>query len=195
YYQGLSSQRFFYRKMTYNDTFSWMEFYYDNPNLKYLGFDLNRPIEVMAKAWIEAQKERYENNAFGQLGIISKANNDLVGSMGFKISAYCDEGEIEKMTGIKPAYWRQGVGKEASIAMINAVFENDLAKSIIGTRHIDNDSSRKYTQNLGFEDLEIIETSTRQIVKYRLTKTAWEQKRDSGYFEGKRSFEKSITYF
>lgn len=185
YYQGLSSQRFFYRKMTYNDTLSWMEFYYDNPNLKYLGIDLNRPIETMAKAWVEAQKERYENNTFGQLGIISKVNNDLVGTIGFKISAYCDKGEIEKMTALKPTYWKQGIGKEASIAVINAVFENDLAKSIIGTRHIDNDSSRKYTNGLGFEDIEIIQTSIRKLVKYRLTKTAWEQKIDSGYSERK----------
>ncbi len=181
YYEGLSSQRFFYRKVSYDDAQSWMEFYDNNPCLKYLDFDYNRPPEALAHRWIRMQIERYDKNAFGHLGIISKATNELVGRIGFKLTEHCVQKEIEKTTAIKPAYWRQGVGREATITLINAAFKNGWAESVIGVRHIDNISSGKFNYNLGFKDTDIIQTSTRLVVKYRLTKTDWEKKRDYYY--------------
>ena len=141
YYQGCSSQRFVYRKLSHQDMISWLAFYENNPNLKYLGINLNRTNDEMAKAWIATQMERYEQNAFGQLGIISRTTNTLVGTMGFKITAYCEEDEIEQAIAIKPAYWQQGIGKEAATTLINAVFENNWAKAVIGLRHIENSNA------------------------------------------------------
>ncbi len=181
YYEGLSSKRFLYRKLTSNDVESWMDFFYNNPNLKYVDFDLNKPIKAMAEVWIGQQMERYVNNTFGQLAIVSKQNNCLVGLIGFKISKYCGDNEIEKMTSIKPTYWRQGIGKEANISLINTVFENDLAKAVIGIRHTDNIISKKYNTKLGFENECVIQTGTRKAVKIRLTKKAWKAKRDYYY--------------
>lgn len=183
YYEGLSSKRFFYRKLTPDDVESWMEFFYNNPSLPYLDFDLNRPVKTMSEVWIGQQLERYTNNTFGQLAIVSKQNNHLVGLIGYKISKYCGDNEIEKMTAIKPTYWRQGIGKEVNIILINAVFENDLANAIIGIIHIDNVVSRKYNTKFGFEDECIVQTGTRKAVKIKLTKKAWKEKRDHYYPE------------
>ena len=173
YYDGLSSRRFYYRKLNYLDVGSWMEFYEKNPCLKYLGIDLNRTNYEMAKAWIEAQLERYEENRFGQLGIYAKENMELVGTIGFKKTKYCGANEIEKATAIKPRFWKQGIGTEGSIALTNFIFENGLANSIIGIRHIDNHNSKKYTQALGCVEKEIIQENDRKVVKYQITKSRW----------------------
>lgn len=182
YYQGLSSQRFYYRKLTHEDIESWVVFYENNPNLKYLGINLNRTNDEMAKAWIDAQTERYEQNAFGQLGIVSKGTNTLVGTMGFKITPFCEEGEIEQAIAIKPDYWRQGIGKEATITLINAVFENNWVKAVIGLRHVENGSSEKFNHALGFKDIQTLEDQDRLVMKYKVTKVEWEQKRAFYYF-------------
>lgn len=173
YYDGLSSPRFFFRKLTYNDIVSWMDFYENNPNLKYLGIDLNRMRYEMAKAWIDTQIERYEKNNFGQLGIILKETDELVGTIGLIISKYCKQGTIEIAIAIKPAYWKNGISKEASTTLINAVFENNFAETIIGLRHIDNYASQKYTQSLGFDVIGVQKDDLRTAVVFRLTKATW----------------------
>jgi len=178
YYEGLGSQRLFFRKLTYKDINSWMEFYKDNPNLKYLGIDLNRDCDEMAKAWIDTQIERYEKNTFGQLGIIFKETKELVGTGGFKISEYCQEGTVEIAVAIKPTHWRKGIGKEANITLINAVFKNSLAHTIIGRRHIDNYPSQKFNYDFAFEDISILKDNKRLVVKFQLTKARWEENND-----------------
>ena len=176
YYHGLSSPRFFFRKLTYDDIVSWMDFYENNPNLKYLGIDLNRTRYEMAKAWIDTQIERYEKNNFGQLGIILKETDELVGTVGFIISKHCKQGTIEIAIAIKPAYWKNGIGKEASITLINAVFENNFAETIVGRRHIDNYASQKCIQSLGFDEIGIQKEDLRTVVVFRLTKATWIKK-------------------
>ncbi len=173
YYHELHSKRFFYRKLTQNDVESWLDFYQNNPNLQYLGINLNRTDEEMAKAWVHTQMKRYENNAFGQLGIVARTSHELVGTIGYIKSSYCEEGEIEKATAIKPTYWRRGIGIEASMTLIDAVFHNNLASAIIGKRHIDNMKSMYFYQRMGFRDIRTIKEEDREIVKFRLTKEIW----------------------
>lgn len=175
YYQNLSSERLILRKLTTQDINSWQAFYINNPNLKYLGIDLNRSIEVMSKAWIDAQLERYSNNQFGQLAIILKSTNDLLGTIGFIIDERCEKGEIIKATAIKPQYWGQGIATEASIILCNAVFENDWAEKIIGFRHQENFLSQKLSRRLNFTDIATIKELNRKVTKYQLTKQTWEQ--------------------
>ncbi|MFK7948569.1 MAG: GNAT family N-acetyltransferase [Saprospiraceae bacterium] len=178
YYNGIETERFVLRKLTYDDVESWKAFYINNPNLKYLGIDLNRTISRMAKAWIDAQVERYQQNAFGHLGIISKENGELVGTMGFKYGEHCSEGEIEKMTAIKPVFWRKGIATEVSIGIINAIFENQLARAIISVAHIDNDASLNNNVKLGFENVALIQGDERQIMKTQLKYDVWLKKHD-----------------
>ncbi len=181
YYQPFFSQRLCYRKLTKEDRISWTAFYHQNPNLKYLKIDLNRPVEVMANAWIQAQIDRYERNEFGQLGMYLRFTDELIGTIGFKISEYCEAQEIEKLISIKPAFWKQGYGTEASQAVINTIFEHDLAKAIISIRHTDNQGTAKLWAILGFEELEKVQQTNRVAIKARLLNTKWKA-RQSFYF-------------
>jgi [ribosomal protein S5]-alanine N-acetyltransferase len=184
YYEGLNSPRLSYRKLTYQDIDSWAAFYQDNPNLKYIGIDLNRTPREMATSWIATQLQRYESNNFGQLGIVIKDTEELVGTVGFINHKYSEEGLlVEKGTAIKPVYWRKGFGTEASITLINYIFENNLAQKIIGHRHIDNIESQKMSQKLGYKETEIIQQAHRIAVKYELTKDDWLEKKDFFYVE------------
>lgn len=177
YYQPFFSQRLYYRKLTIEDSISWTAFYHHNPNLKYLNIDLNRPVKVMAKAWIQAQIDRYEQNEFGQLGMFLQSTDELIGTIGFKISEYCEAQEIEKLISIKPAFWKQGYGAEASQAVINTIFEHHLAKAVISIRHIDNQGTANLWARLGFQELETIHQNGRLVVKARLTAQKWEAHR------------------
>ncbi|MCB9290620.1 MAG: GNAT family N-acetyltransferase [Lewinellaceae bacterium] len=114
------------------------------------------------------------------MGIILKETDELVGTVGFIISKHCKQGTIEIAIAIKPAYWKNGIGKEASITLINAVFENNFAETIVGRRHIDNHASQKCTHSLGLEEIGKLKEDLRTAVMFRLTKATWIKKH--GFF-------------
>jgi RimJ/RimL family protein N-acetyltransferase len=125
------------------------------------------------------------------LGCLS--DNLVCAPIGFIINKYCKERTIEKATAIKPTYWRKGIGKEASITLINAAFENNLAKKIIGHRHIDNQSSQKFTYDLGFKDIRVLKEDRRTVVKYQLSKNRWKEKHGFYYLTSLLTSAKKLT--
>lgn len=173
YYYGLNSERLSLRKLTHDDISSWTEFYDNNPNLEYLDIDLNRTNVAMATAWIDTQINRYEKNEFGQLGIILKATDELVGTIGFLINEKCAADELVKATAIKPRFWSQGIAREASILIIDANFKYQWSNKIWGFRNKNNILSQHFNQKLGFVDIAIIEEENRSTVQYELTKEMW----------------------
>ncbi|NJN77520.1 MAG: GNAT family N-acetyltransferase [Saprospiraceae bacterium] len=173
YYHGLNSERLYLRKLTHEDIPSWTEFYENNPNLKYLDIDLNRTNVAMATAWVDTQINRYDKNEFGQLGIILKATDELVGTVGFLMNEKCAADELAQAIIIKPPYWNHGIAWEASVLILNANFEHNWASSIFGFRHKDNILSQRFSQKLGFKDTEVIEEKNRTTIKFELTKEMW----------------------
>lgn len=173
YYHQLSSNRLLFRKFTLEDVESWMEFYEHNPSLPYLGLNLNRTQEAMAKAWIESQTRRYEQNGFGQLAVIAKATGELIGSRGFRWAEYQGQNRLHSMGAFKPAYWRQGFGSESAVCLYNFVFQNTTLEHIFSRCHIDNKASQANLTKLGFVLQEQIQLPERTIFIWRLSKKTW----------------------
>ncbi len=163
YYEGLSTERLIFRKLTYDDLESWMEFYDSNPNLQYLNIDTNRTKEAMAKAWIEAQIERYERHEFGQLAMVLKENNALIGTRGFKYCMLDGKRQLESTGSFKKEYWRQGFGSESINCIIRYIFENQLANQVFSFCDVRNIASRAYIKTVGYQEVGI------QMMRGRLT--------------------------
>lgn len=173
YYEGLSTERLTFRKLTYDDIKSWMEFYDDNPSLQYLNIDLNRPKEVMAKAWIEAQIERYERNEFGQLAMILKENNALIGTRGFKYCVLDGKRQLESTGSIKKQYWRQGFGSESIKCINHYIFTNQLANQVLSLCDARNASSRAYIKTVGYQEIATQMINGRLTVVHAISKEHW----------------------
>lgn len=174
YYNNLSSDRVFFRKLTYDDIESWIDFYENNTSLKYLGINLNRTNYEMAKAWIDAQIERYDKNEFGQLAMISKETGELIGTRGISFFQKGEEQFLQSMGSIKPAYWRQGFGSEGARCLYNFIFQNKIANKIISICHLDNWISQQYLEKLGFIKQEQLSLENREVFLYILTEVNWQ---------------------
>lgn len=183
YYGGIHTKRLYLRPLTLADVPSWEEFYHNNSNLKYLNIDLNRTPRQMSTAWIDAQIERYRQQAFGQLGIILKETQELVGTTGFLINNYCKQGEIIKATAIKPLYWRKGIGLETAAVLFKVIYENDYASLISGIRHEKNIFSARFAKAQKGVDVAIIQEPIRTVIKYQITKSRWLEYQE--YFNSK----------
>lgn len=171
YYQTLNTDTFYLRKLTHNDIPSWIDFFENNENLKYLNFDFSKSIKEITKEWINIEIERYKKNEFGQLGIVTKSADELIGIIGFSIG---NNKELIKGTSIKPSFWKQGIGTQASILINNANFKYNWFSRIVGFRDIKNEHSRKLAARLGFKDMEIMQSPFQTTVKYQLTRKMWE---------------------
>lgn len=181
YYNGLSSDRLLFRKLVYDDIESWTDFYENNPNLKYLGINLNRTNYEMAKAWILDQLERYHKNEFGQLAMISKETGALIGTRGGSLSKIKGEFFLQSMGSVKPLYWRQGYSFEGATCLNKFFFQNNLTDKIISLCHIKNQASQKHLEKLGFEKQEQLYIKHRQVFFYMLTQESWENQQSIEY--------------
>ena len=174
YYRGFTSKNLILRKLTYADLPSWREFYIDNPSLVYLNIDTNRPIEVMAKAWIDAQVERYERNEFGQLAVILKESNQLIGTRGFKYCTFNGEQVLESAGSLKRKYWRQGYGTESLKRVLEYIFEHHSIDKVIGRTHHQNIASIKTLEAVGYQAITTHTIEGRLTLVQQLTREHWE---------------------
>ncbi|WP_299460649.1 GNAT family N-acetyltransferase [uncultured Microscilla sp.] len=177
YYEGLASERLTFRRLTLADADDWLEFYYNNDSLKYLGINLNRTPKVMAKAWITTQIERYEKNEYGQLAMIHKRSNRLIGTRGFKLTRFRGQYYVESAGSVKPRYWRQGYGFESAACMYDYVFSQSNNNMILGYCHLNNVASAKNLQKLGFVEVENQYTLERTVVMYKLLRSVWQKRK------------------
>ncbi|WP_045114491.1 GNAT family N-acetyltransferase [Microscilla marina] len=177
YYEGLTSERLIFRKLTLADIDDWLEFYYNNDSLKYLGINLKRTPEVMAKAWITTQIERYNKNEYGQLAMINKQSNELIGTRGFKLTQFRGQNYVESAGSVKPRYWRQGYGFESATCMYDYIFSQNDHNMVLVYCHLNNVSSEKNLQKLGFVKVENQYTLERTVVVYKLLRSVWQKRK------------------
>lgn len=173
YYHNLHSNRLLFRKLTVKDAQSWIEFYENNPSLPYLGLNLNRTKEAMARAWIDSQIRRYQKNEFGQLAVIHKATGELIGTRGFRWAEYQGQRYLHSTGSLKPAYWRQGFGSESASYLYDFIFEHTTEEYILARCHIHNKASQANLTKLGFVQQVQIQQPEQPIFTWRLSKKTW----------------------
>lgn len=176
YYNELTSERLIFRKLTQDDVKSLEEFFVDRTNLKYLDIDTNRTPYAMAKAWVDTQQARYAQNKFGQLAMVSKQNNELIGTRGFGYCMLDEHTYLTSMCIIKKAYWQQGYSSESTNCLFDYVFENKLTNAIMTFCHVDNTATRRNLQRSGSELMKTIHREGRPTCVYLLLAEQWMNK-------------------
>jgi len=121
YYDGFSTERLTFRKLTLDDVEEWKSFYEDNPSIFYLNINTDLSPEAMAEEWIQIQLDRYAANQYGQLAIVLKETGKLLGTRGFRLMSIDGEEELFTMCSILKPYWRQGYGTEGAGKYLNNI--------------------------------------------------------------------------
>lgn len=145
------SERLTYRKLTAEDIPKWVPFFENNDHLRFLGIDISKDKETLAKDWIFMQFDRYERQGFGHLAIERKSDQAFIGLGGIIPREL--EGRVfyEIAYSLKKEYWRQGYGTELARHMRdygNQYIDTDQFVSII---HEENIGSIRVAQNNGMK--------------------------------------------
>jgi len=148
-YFSQETDRLYFRKLTERDIDSWVEFFHDNPCLPYLGIDLNKSNEVIAKEWITIQIERYKNNQFGHLAAIEKSTGHFIGMAGILTRQIDDELLFEIAYSLKPKFWGKGYGTEMAQQIRKFGEMNKLASKFISIIDKNNIRSIKVAEKNG----------------------------------------------
>lgn len=140
-YFNQKSERLRFRKLTENDISSWVEFFEDNDRLIFLGVDLTKTKEVLAKDWILRQLVRYEEQGLGLLAVEIKESGKFIGMGGILPRELNGENEYEIAYSLKPEFWRKGYGTEIAKQMKSFGFDNIETNRFISIIHISNSDS------------------------------------------------------
>jgi RimJ/RimL family protein N-acetyltransferase len=137
------TERLYFRKLTVEDIPKWRPFFDNNESLPYLGIDLSKSFDVIAREWIEIQFPRYEETGIGHLAIIEKATNTFIGVGGLLPRELRNQPEYEIAYSLLPQY--RGKGYATEIAKQLRLFgeENIQSKRFISIIHIDNKPSAR----------------------------------------------------
>jgi ribosomal-protein-alanine N-acetyltransferase len=167
YYQ--ESERLIFRKLELADINAWADFFVQNPMEKFVGpINLERNNIEKAAFWIERQLERYEeDNAYGQLAVIDKVSEQLVGLGGILTRIIEGENEFEITYSLKPEFWNLGYGTEIAVTFKNYAVENELAASFISIIHKDNFASQKIALKNGMRATVELEYMTMPVIVFR----------------------------
>lgn len=145
------SECLYFRKLTEEDIPSWIPFFKNNDHLRFLGLDLERDIESLAREWILKQLDRYEQQGFGHLAAIRKSDGAFIGMGGIIPRALNDRTYYEIVYSLKQEYWRQGYGTELARQMRKYGAQNIDTDQLISIIHIENMGSIRVAQNNGME--------------------------------------------
>lgn len=148
-YFDQESDRLRFRKLTVEDIPSWVEFFVGNDRLQYLGMDLQKSKEILAKEWIEGQFPRYENQGLGHLAAELKDSGDFIGMGGVIPRELEGKNEYEIAYSLKLKYWGKGYGTEIATTMKKYGLKNVAANRFISIIDVGNIASAKVAQKNG----------------------------------------------
>lgn len=139
-YFNQESDRLIYRQLTKEDIPNWIKFFINNDRLKYLGIDLQKSKETLAKEWINGQFIRYKNQGLGHLAIVLKDSGDFIGMGGILPRELNGVSEYEIAYSLIPKYWGHGYATEIANTVKNYGLNNiDTNRfiSIIDVKNVD----------------------------------------------------------
>ena len=147
------SERLRFRKVTEEDISSWIDFFYDNDHLIFLGIDLEKSKEELAKSWIMAQLERYKNQGLGHLAVETKEEGKFIGMGGILPRVLKEQKEYEIAYSLKPDFWGKGYATEIAQMMKEFGLKHIKADRLISIIDIRNKGSIRVAQKNGMNVL------------------------------------------
>ena len=173
YAHGKSTDRLLIRKLEEADFKLWSDFFIDNPNLSYLGIELDKTPEDNAKEWIEWQLKRYEELRYGHHALINKETGEFIGQCGLLTQTIEDKKEIEIGYHLLPKYWGHGYASEAAQFFRDFGFEHENLDHIISVIDIRNIASQKVAVRNGMFIDRQIKYYDLDVYIYKINKEEW----------------------
>lgn len=133
-YFNQESERLLFRPLTKEDIPGWIEFFIDNENLRFFGFDPEKTVEELSEGWILKQLDRYETEGWGLLAAIEKESGKFIGMTGIIPRELDGNTYYEIAYSYKPPFWGKGYATEAALQMkkhANQFLKNEQLISII----------------------------------------------------------------
>ena len=141
-YYSQQSDRLLFRSFRKEDVQLWEAFFISNPTMRFLGMEnLKISNEEKATKWIGKQIEREKNEEYGQLAVLNKKNNQLIGVGGIIARELNGLREFEITYSLLPKFWGNGYATELAEHFKKYAFANIDISSVISIIHIENNAS------------------------------------------------------
>jgi RimJ/RimL family protein N-acetyltransferase len=100
-------------------------------------------------AWIEKQRERYDRDGFGLLGVEERASGELLGDCGATIQRVDDEPHVELGWHTRRDRWGEGIATEGGAACREWCWTNLDVDHLISLVRPENRQSWRVAEKLG----------------------------------------------
>ena len=126
------------------------------------------PTREEVASYFQRVQERWAQDGWGQLAVVLKEEDSLIGYCGFK---YVEETpEIELLYGLAQPYWGRGFTTEAAGACLRYVFENTKLNRIIALAYPNNKGSWRVMEKIGMKYEKMAHHYNAELVYYVITR-------------------------
>ncbi|MFT5168694.1 MAG: ribosomal-protein-alanine N-acetyltransferase [Saprospiraceae bacterium] len=164
------TDRLIFRKVVEEDIQHWVKFFENNNLLRFMGIDLSKGKDILARDWILKQLERYETQGLGHLSVIEKESGSLIGMGGILPRTIGDREEYEIAYSLIPAYWGKGYGTEIAIQIKEFGFANKISGRFISIIDKQNTASINVAKKNGMKVLKETEYLGMQVYVFGMEK-------------------------
>jgi len=102
-----------------------------------------------ARAWIERNLNRYQDDGFGRCAVVLRSTGELVGDCGLTRTTVEGTPEVELGWIVRRSHWGQGLATEAALAWRDFAFEVLGLDRIVSMVSEHNPASRRVAEKLG----------------------------------------------
>lgn len=169
----IETKRLFLRRMTEDDTDSFLEIFADPEAMKYFGVIFDR---ARMDAWVRRNLEHERDHGFSLLSVVLKDNGEVIGDCGLETDEIDNELRIGIGFDFKRKYWNQGYATEAAMAVRDHAFVVHGFERISGWINPENEPSRRVAEKIGMsEEKSIVRGGKRQLL-YTICRSEWERR-------------------
>ena len=141
-YYSQESTRLKYVPITAEDTQLWKVFFENNPTERFIGFENStKTAEEKAKFWIDRQIKKWNDGAFGQLKVLHKKTDELIGIGGVSMREFDGLFEYEITYSLLPKFWGNGYATELATHFRDYMFTYAECSTVISIIHHENEAS------------------------------------------------------
>lgn len=132
--------------------------------------------QTASSEWIAdeaaANAGRWSEHGYGMsLLSLGETPDEAIGFAGLR--PFFDQGELQLVYGLLPAYWGVGYATEAAAEVVRACFEDHGMTEVVAVTDPPNRASIRVLERLGFRFLELLSRAGQQMVYYRLGRDRW----------------------
>lgn len=163
----LETKRLILREMSDDDFTALSKVIKDHKGNDYSG-------EYVQK-WLDWCKSSYLKYGFGHWAVVYKETGEMIGSAGPSMQYIDDEWKPEIGYHIRKDFHRQGLGKEAAVAIRDYFFNHYEYDEVYCYMEEDNVPSYRLAESIGMKYLHLYKRNNETYRVYRMTKDEWKK--------------------